>query len=178
MQCSCVSTPRWTDVLCGYCDAKTRFGVRAELPARAKCLHLRKTVEDYMRIYFTPMPGIGCGGVALKSVKLSLWQGKCGGRCLEQKRKTQAKTSDKVWSPPDTLGETITINIPKTKPLHVGTVRWSSWADDGLTSGPEAMTMEQCLLRRGSNVSSGGGGAMSPHEVRTNVSSGGGTMSP
>ncbi|GJS65785.1 zinc finger BED domain-containing protein RICESLEEPER 2 [Tanacetum coccineum] len=93
MQCSCVSTPRWTDVLCGYCDAKTRFGVRAELPARAKCLHLRKTVEDYMRIYFTPMPGIGCGGVALKSVKLSLWQGKCGGRCLEQKRKTQAKTN-------------------------------------------------------------------------------------
>ncbi|GJT93422.1 hypothetical protein Tco_1082267 [Tanacetum coccineum] len=42
---------------------------------------------------------------------------------------------DEVWSPPDTLGDTITINIPKTKPLHVR------------TSGPEAMTMEQCLLR-------------------------------
>nr|GEU71579.1 hypothetical protein [Tanacetum cinerariifolium] len=54
------------------------------------------------------------------------------------------------------------------------------------TSGPEAMTMNQCLLRGGAmspqevrnNVSLGGKVMSSHEEVRNNVSSGGGVMSP
>nr|GEV30703.1 hypothetical protein [Tanacetum cinerariifolium] len=54
------------------------------------------------------------------------------------------------------------------------------------TLGPGSMMMEQCILRRRSNASSGCKeqclprrlrGAMSPQEVRNNVSSGGGAMS-
>ncbi|GKA78255.1 polcalcin Syr v 3-like protein, partial [Tanacetum coccineum] len=55
----------------------------------------------------------------------------------------------------------LTPNIPKTKPLHVGTVHWNSWGDEG-------------HLRF--NVSSGGE-VMSPQEVRNNVSSGGEAVS-
>ncbi|GKD34994.1 hypothetical protein Tco_1250503, partial [Tanacetum coccineum] len=104
--------------------------------------------------------------------------------------KTSSFNLDEVWSPPDTLGETSTINIPKTKPLHIGMVRWSSWVDEGhlRPRGNDYGAMsnqeeEQC---RGevmspqevrNNVSSGGK-VMYPHEVRSNVSSGGEVMSP
>ncbi|GJV70562.1 hypothetical protein Tco_1490557 [Tanacetum coccineum] len=96
--------------------------------------------------------------------------------------KTSSFNLDEVWSPPYTLGETSTINIPKTKPLHIGTVGWSSWVDEGhlRSRGNDYGAMsnqeeEQCFSMR-FNVSSGGE-VMSPQEVRNNVSSGGEAVS-
>ncbi|GKD78978.1 hypothetical protein Tco_1341599, partial [Tanacetum coccineum] len=75
---------------------------------------------------------------------------------------------EEVWSPPDTLGRQSQLTFLKQNhsmlEQSVGVARVTK-----ATSGPEAMTMEQCLLR--SNVSSGGG-AMSPQEVRSSVSTG------
>ncbi|GKF50874.1 hypothetical protein Tco_0147341 [Tanacetum coccineum] len=79
----------------------------------------------------------------------------------------------------------LTPNIPKTKPLHVGTVHWNSWDDEGHLRSRDnnlgVVSMQELksnsLLRRSSNVSSGGK-VMSPREeVRNNVSSGGEAVS-
>nr|GEV40860.1 RNA-directed DNA polymerase, eukaryota [Tanacetum cinerariifolium] len=91
-----------------------------------------------------------------------------------------------VWSPLDTLGETITINIPKTKSLHVGTLCWSSWGDEGYlkSRGNDDGVLSAQELR--SSVSLGGGKVMSPQEEkqcllkrrRSSVSSGRKVTSP
>ncbi|GJW93621.1 RNA-directed DNA polymerase, eukaryota [Tanacetum coccineum] len=70
---------------------------------------------------------------------------------------------DEVWSSPDTLGETITINIPKTKPLYVGTMSPREEVRNDVSSGGGAMSPQEVR----SSVSSGGKKQQSPQEVRS-----------